>query len=93
MQNLKRIRNDRHLSQAQLAEVAGVNQATISKLENGTANATVDMVERIAAALGVTEAELFGLPELQRRILDAISRMDPAQREAAVVVLEAMAKK
>lgn len=93
MQNLRSIRKAKGLSQAQLAEMAEVNQATISKIENGTANFTSEMVSKIASALNVSEAELFGLPELQLRVLQAINRMDPSQREAALVVLEAMSRK
>jgi transcriptional regulator with XRE-family HTH domain len=93
MENLRRLRTDMGLTQAQLAEKAGVNQATISKIEKGSANFTADMAEKIARALGVSEVELFDLPELHKRVLAAISRLDPSQREAAIVVLEAMANK
>ncbi|PTX36571.1 helix-turn-helix domain-containing protein [Gemmobacter caeni] len=93
MQNLRSIRKAKGLSQAQLAEMAEVNQATISKIESGTANFTSEMVSKLAHALSVSEAELFGLPELQLRVLQAINRMDPSQREAALVVLEAMSRK
>lgn len=93
MQNLRAIREAHGLTQSQLAEKAGVNQATISKIENGTANFTSDMVAKLASALNVSEAELFGLPELHRRVLKAINQLDEGQREAALVVLEAMTKR
>jgi len=93
MQNLRSIREAKGLTQAELAEKANVNQATISKLERGGMNATLDMVYAISRALGVTPVELFALPELHRRALAAISSIDPARREAALVVLEAMASK
>lgn len=93
MQNLRAIRETQGLTQAQLAEKAGVNQATISKIEKGTANFTSDMVSKLAGALNVSEAELFGLPELHLRILHAIRKLDESERAAALVVLEAMSKR
>lgn len=92
MQNLKLLRIQRGLTQEQLAEKADVNQATISKIEKGTANFTLDMIQKIAAALDVSPAELFELRDLQRRALEAINAIDPAKRDAALVVLEAMAQ-
>lgn len=40
------------LSQAKLAKKSRVPRATISKIENGTRNATLSTLERIAHALG-----------------------------------------
>lgn len=92
MQNLRNIRTARGLTQEQLAEKADVNQATISKIEKGSANVTLDMIQRLASALDVSPAELFELDELQRRVLEAMNAIDPAKRDAAIVVLEAMAQ-
>lgn len=40
------------LTQEQLAKKAGVNQATIARLESGTNNPTIATVTRVASALG-----------------------------------------
>ena len=40
------------MSQQELSRITGVNQADISKLENGTANPTVRVLSRLAAGLG-----------------------------------------
>ncbi len=48
-----------HLSQEQLAERADVSRPTISRIERGVGDVGVDVVERIATALGITVAELF----------------------------------
>lgn len=92
MKNVRALRISKGLTQAQLAELAGVNQATVSKLERGETNITIDKIEAIAAALRVEPVQLFDLPELQARALAALSAIDPARRDAALVVLEAMAK-
>lgn len=92
MQNLKNIRTARGLTQEQLADKADVNQATISKIEKGSANVTLDMIQRLATALDVSPAELFEMRDLQRRVLEAVNAIDPGKRDAALVVLEAMAQ-
>lgn len=45
-------RRSAELTQKQLAEKSGINQADISKIERGVANPTVDTLERLAAAMG-----------------------------------------
>ena len=40
------------LSQQQLAEKTGINQSDISRIERGTANPSIQTLERIAKALG-----------------------------------------
>jgi transcriptional regulator with XRE-family HTH domain len=90
--NIRRLRLSRNLSQVQLAELAGVTQATVSRVERGEMNITMDKIVALAAALRLEPVELFDLPDLQRRALAALSALDPELRVAAVVVLEAMAK-
>lgn len=41
------------LTQKQLAEVTGINQADISRLENGTANPSLRTLKRLAAGMGM----------------------------------------
>ena len=47
------------LSQGQLAERAGVSRPTISRLERATSDVGIEVVQRIADALGTTVADLF----------------------------------
>jgi transcriptional regulator with XRE-family HTH domain len=91
MENLREIRKTKGMSQEQLAEAADVSQGTISKIERGEMNVTYDVIIKIATALDVQPVQLFPLSELQRRTLNAIEAIDPARRDAALVVLEAMA--
>jgi transcriptional regulator with XRE-family HTH domain len=92
MKNMSAIREAKNLTQEQLAELTGLGQGYLSKIEKGMANPTLDTIGKIATALQVEPAELFALPELQQRVLSAISSIrDPERLEAALVVLEAMA--
>lgn len=46
-------RNSQHLTQKQLAERTGINQADISKLENGTRNPSLKLLKRLADGMGM----------------------------------------
>ena len=92
MKNLARIRDSRGLTQTQLADMVGANQATISKIEKGVGNPTLSMIQRIADALKCDPADLFNTSGLRLRVLAALEAIDdPARAEADAVVLESMA--
>lgn len=94
MDNMSRIRAEKGISQATLAEMVGANQATISKIEKGVGNPTLSMINRIAKALGVHPSALFELDDLHQRAFRAIDGIDDAaKKEAAIIVLESMAGK
>jgi len=57
--NLRRLRLERALSKADLATEAGLRQALISAIEVGTANPTLESLDRLASALGIDLAALF----------------------------------
>ncbi|WP_040297785.1 helix-turn-helix transcriptional regulator [Afipia sp. 1NLS2] len=57
--NLRRLRLERALSQDDLAAEAGLRQALISAIEVGTANPTLESLDRLASALGIDLAALF----------------------------------
>lgn len=58
--NLRAIRKREGLSQAQLAELVGVDQTTISRAERLEPNVTLDVFIRCATALDTTLAHIFG---------------------------------
>lgn len=47
------IRNSQNLTQKELATRTGINQADISKLENGTKNPSLKLLKRLAAGMGM----------------------------------------
>ena len=46
-------RNSQNMTQKELAERTGINQADISKLENGTRNPSVNLLKRLADGMGM----------------------------------------
>jgi len=57
--NLKKIRNDKGLSQLRLAFLTGISPTDISRIENDVRKAYPGWRKRLAEALGVTEDNLF----------------------------------
>lgn len=47
-------RMSQNLTQKELAERTGINQADISKLENGTRNPSLKLLKRLAEGMGMT---------------------------------------
>jgi transcriptional regulator with XRE-family HTH domain len=57
--NLRRLRIARHLSLSELARTTAMSKATLSGIEHGRANPTVDTLVALAGALRVSMAELL----------------------------------
>ena len=51
MQALIDARKERGMTQKELAEVTGISQADISRLERGTGNPSIKTLQRVAQAL------------------------------------------
>lgn len=47
-------RKKTNLTQQQLADITGINRADISKLENGNANPTLALLQRLADGMGMS---------------------------------------
>lgn len=47
-------RKSQNLTQKQLAELVGIDQGDISKLENGLRNPTIQLLKRIADSMNMT---------------------------------------
>lgn len=57
--NLRRLRNQRGISQDDLAHRANVSRSYLSQIEKGAFYASLKIVGRLALALGVDPAELL----------------------------------
>ncbi len=58
-ETIKRLREERHLTQRQLARALGVTDKAVSKWESGRGLPDITLVEPLAQALGVSVAELL----------------------------------
>lgn len=56
---LRQIRREKGINQEELANSAGINRSYLSSVENGKSSPTIEVVERLAVALGVSMRELM----------------------------------
>lgn len=82
-ENIKRIRIAKNLSQKEVTMSAGLDTAQYSRIENGKTDPSVNTLERIAKALGVSLAELFASTEelqeinsLDKSLMEKVSLME-----------------
>ena len=61
--NLRKARESLGLSQEAFADVAGLHRTYIGSIERGERNVSIDNIERLALALGVTPSSLLEKPE------------------------------
>jgi len=68
--NVKRIRKEKRISQRELEERTGIVQASLSRLENGKLDPSVSAVEKLASGLEVSPMELLTNPDAELVTLD-----------------------
>jgi transcriptional regulator with XRE-family HTH domain len=60
--NLRRIRHDKHMTQEELADRAGLSARYIGAIERANKSASVTVLGRLAEALGIDAAILIKRP-------------------------------
>ena len=85
---IRELRMEAHFSQQKLGDEIGVSKVTISDLERGEMQLTVDYMRKIAAALEVLPSDLLsradnpdGLTIEERKLLERVRAASPEQRE------------
>ena len=95
---IRRLRKARRLTQAALAERAGMDAKYIGQIERAETNTTLAMLDRVAAGLGITLSELFAFSPAPRKTdaffydhLPELLRRQPSQvRELVVKFLQTL---
>lgn len=87
--NLRRLRIERKLSLASVAEDARISVSTLSRVETNKQSMDVELLVTLARILGATPAEVLGEPngEGLRAILRRLAELSPA--ESAQVFIDA----
>ena len=70
--NLKKIRLEKGLKQSELAELVGVEDKTISRIEVGGNYPSIDLLVRLSEALG---CELVDFVNFSDKIIDSINEL------------------
>jgi transcriptional regulator with XRE-family HTH domain len=79
--NLRRMRIARHLSLSGLAREMRVSKATLSGIENGRSNPTVETLAGLAHALGVSIGELLQQPSAGEIRVVRTTQGEPVDRD------------
>lgn len=89
MSNIASIRRRRGLKQEHLAEMVGVSQPHISRIENGDDGPPLRMFKDIADALGVSLPALFSddLSERESELLQVFRRIPKAKHAELLAAL------
>jgi len=85
-QRLKQIRTSKGLQGIQLAEKVGITNVYLSYLESGTKIPSIETLQKICDALGITLAEFFmdenvNLPPEYQELLENVKVLSPKQLE------------
>lgn len=102
-EQVRRLRTQAGLTQAELAARAGVTVETIARLErvlrgrlSANANPSLETMERIGTALGVEVSELLSAPGKQRpkddRLASVLRGVSAATRRRVIRVAEALVR-
>jgi transcriptional regulator with XRE-family HTH domain len=96
VEELRRIREERGMSQGDLAAASGVDRVTINQVERGRRKPSLGTLEKLAAALGVEMADLFPKAQaplpLDIRESKASGAMSPVDAAAVISDLVDMAR-
>jgi transcriptional regulator with XRE-family HTH domain len=58
-ENMRKIREEKQMSQGDICRALNLDRAHVSNIENGKQNPTLDTIEKIAQALGVSVDKLL----------------------------------
>lgn len=78
--NVRRLRETRALSQQRMAQLSGIPRPTWASLESGSANPTLAVLSRAAAALQVSIEELIAAPRTAARFVPAAAVQERKRR-------------
>lgn len=87
---IKKLREDRGFTKYRLAADAGVSPGYISDLENGKKCPTVEVLDNICFALGITLKDFFNEPNEQGDLAAAVSSLSLKQRQLLVAFLKSL---
>ena len=88
MNRLKELRQEKKLSQKELADYLGVNEKTISRWENGESTIKSDKAQQLADFFGVSVGYLLGYSDKEERS-SLIELKNDIRRELIEQLLEA----
>ncbi len=87
---IKQLREQLKYSQNYLADIAGISQTHLRRVELGTADITVGHLQLVCDALDISLQDFFNVPGKQEDLTVAISRLTPKQRDLLLEFLKSI---
>jgi transcriptional regulator with XRE-family HTH domain len=90
-EKLKAIRLEKGISSVQLEALSGVDQSTISRIENNLRSPTIETLLKICEALEISIIDLIGNQDLPTDFLNLINtakKLTPQQRRKITELIE-----
>ncbi len=100
-EKLSKLRNERGLTQQEMANLIGVGIAQVRRYEKGSSSPTLEVIKNIARTLGISADELIfdenervaAAKILDRKLLEQfelIARLSPHDKDAVKTILDSM---
>jgi transcriptional regulator with XRE-family HTH domain len=94
-ERLRFLREQSGISGKALAEKIGLVPSQINKIEHNVTKPSIDSLERICGALGITLGEFFSAEKLEvepelLRLLQTAKKLTPAEREKLIELIDLM---
>ncbi len=100
-EKLSKMRNDRGLTQQQMAAMIGVGIAQIRRYEKGNSSPTLEVIKNIAKTLGISADELIfdkgeGVPDtriMDKKLLEQfemVAKLKPHDKEAIMIIIDSV---
>ena len=96
-QKIKQLREAKGMTVYRLTQLTGVSGQHIKGIEQGSRQPTIETLDRLAGALGVTLAEIFAndsecayLSEKERLLLENFLTLSPEKSEALLIISKAL---
>lgn len=97
LENIRRIRKEKGMSQQMVADGAGMHVPTYSRLERGGSNPSLTSIVRIANSLDVPVVELFQSSDIKDRSiaqkLEMIESMSEVNQSVVTILLDSLIEK
>ena len=87
---IRLLREKAGFSQNELAGRADISQTHLRRVELGQAGITVDHLQMVCDALGITLKEFFDIEENQDDFLGAIANLTPKQKQLLIAFLKSL---
>ena len=89
-ERIKYFREKSNMSQNMLADKAGISQSHLRRVELGESRITVDHLEMICDALGISLKDFFDVPNDKSDILSLLSNLSAEQKSLLIEFLKSI---